>query len=541
MHHRCRRICRFNRAEGALRRSLLASGVGAMLMASGCRGPQPAGLADSLLNPVTVVVAQPPAKANAAVALARKAETKASSESAGLATPEGVVSPVRTVSFEAETAPPAPPVERMEADASEGPAPFAELAPADAAPVVASGVMRLSDVEGLSLQHNPALRQAASIVHKAQGTRYQLGRYPNPTIGYNSEEIGANGDAGMHGVFVSQTIVMGNKLELSQRVADREVQARLWQAEAQRLRVCNDVRRLFYETLGAQERVKLARELEEIAQGGVSNAEALKEALQASDPDVLQAEIQLREVQIIVRNAEYQHQAAWKQLASAIGLPDLPLATLEYPLYDSQPQRDREVAWQQLLAQSPQLQQAYSEAAGARAAIERQQAQPIPNLQLQTSFMHNTNSGDEVASVMVGVPVPIFNRNEGNISRAAAEYQRACWNIQRLQLSLESELAEAFRVYQDALNRALVYSDIVPREQRTLDLIQAAYPLQFDFLRLLTARRSYYEARVNYLEAVVDLRQAEVALDGLLLSGALEAPADTGFDDGLRGQALSGQ
>jgi cobalt-zinc-cadmium efflux system outer membrane protein len=356
------------------------------------------------------------------------------------------------------------------------------------------------------------------------------------------DEIGDEGTYGQQGVFVSQMIVLGGKLAAGQCVADQEIQSALWQAETHRYRVRNDVRRLYYETLGAQERVRLTRELEQIAQQGVSNALALKEALQAAQPDVLQAEIQAQGVQILLRNAEYQHRAAWQQLASALGLPDLALAELHNTLDAPQPPRDRDMAWAQLQAQSPQLQQAAVEVQRARALICREQLQPIPNLMVQLGVMQMASSDNTAASVQVGVPIPLFNKNEGNIRRAMAESQRACANYERLRLSLQSGLAEAYREYQDALNRAALYRDeIVPREQQTLDLIQAAYPVQFDFLRLLTARRSYFEARLNYLTALVDLRQAEVALDGLLLTGALDPVPDTDLDDALRGQAMSNQ
>jgi cobalt-zinc-cadmium efflux system outer membrane protein len=412
--------------------------------------------------------------------------------------------------------------------------------PSDAPPM--AGVMGLMEVESLAAQYNPSLVQAAAVVQKARGTHYQLGLWPNPTIGYSGDEIGDDGTYGQQGFYVSQMIVLGGKLAAGQCVADQEIQSTLWQAETQRYRVRNDVRRLYYETLGAQERVRLTRELEEIARQGVSNALALKEALQAAQPDVLQAEIQAQGVQILLRNAEYQHRAAWLRLASAIGLPELALVELQNTLEAQQPPRDRDVAWMQLEAQSPQLQQAAVEVQRARALICREQLQPIPNLMVQLGVMQMAVSDNTAASVQVGVPLPLFNKNEGNISRAMAESQRACANYERLRLSLQSGLAEAYREYQDALNRVALYRDeIVPREQQTLDLIQAAYPIQFDFLRLLTARRSYFEARLNHLEALVDLRQAEVTLDGLLLTGALDPVPDTDLDDALRGQALSNQ
>lgn len=441
------------------------------------------------------------------------------------AEPSGAVSPASPLTF--------PPLDP--------PAASGESLPIGATPV-AEQALTLAAIESLAERNNPSLTEAAAIVQKARGAYGQLGRPANPTIGYAGDEIGDDGTYGQQGVYVSQTIVLGGKLAAGQRVAGQEVQSLLWQAEAQRFRVRNDVRRLYYETLGAQERLRLTRELEQIAQQGVENAQVLKEALQAAQPDVLQAEIQQQEVHILVNRAEYQYHAAWRQLASVIGLPEMQASPLADTLHIAQPERDRDTARMQLESQSPELNQAAAEVQRALARIEREKLQPIPNLQIQAGVMQMASSDNTAASLQVGLPIPLFNRNDGNISRAVADYQRACAAVQRLKLNLESRLASTYAQYQDAQNRVRLYHDqIVPREQQTLDLIQSAYPEQFDFLRLLTARRSYFQARLNALDALVDLRKAEVALDGLLISGSLDTVPDTSIDDGLRDSALSGQ
>jgi hypothetical protein len=51
---------------------------------------------------------------------------------------------------------------------------------------------------------------------------------------------------------------------------------------------------------------------------------------------------------------------------------------------------------------------------------------------------------------------------------------------------------------------------------------------------------SYFQARLLYLQALVDLRTAEVALDGLLLSGGLDDPTLAPMDSSLRDSAIGG-
>ena len=402
--------------------------------------------------------------------------------------------------------------------------------------------MALAQCESMALASNPSIHQASAIVNKARGTQLQVGLCPNPTIGYMGEEMGDNGTYGQQGVMASQTIVTGDKLGWNRRVAEQEVQSLRWQVETQRRRVLTDVRRQFYETLGAQERVALLLELEDIAVDAAKQANILVENAQGARPDLLQAETQLNEIVILLRQAQFEHQASWRKLVNLSGQSELALMRLEGALDAPFAERNWELSVQQVVSGNPLLMQAYADAQRARAAIERAEVQPIPNVQIQTAVMQMADSDNVAANLQIGLPIPLFNKNQGNIDRAWCEYHRAQWNAERLRLATQTQLAAAFGDLSDAANRVTIYRDeIVPRQQESLELIELGYPAQFDFLRLFTARRSYYDARIGLLNALVDLRQAEALIDGLLLTGAFNDLEDTVIDDDLRGEALSGQ
>jgi cobalt-zinc-cadmium efflux system outer membrane protein len=85
-------------------------------------------------------------------------------------------------------------------------------------------------------------------------------------------------------------------------------------------------------------------------------------------------------------------------------------------------------------------------------------------------------------------------------------------------------------------------STILPKSQESMNLSEQAYIAgEFDFLRVLVARRTYFETNLSYVQARADLAIANARIEGLLLSGGLTAPVEYGRDDSLRGQALSGQ
>ncbi|HBL46610.1 TolC family protein [Gimesia sp.] len=405
------------------------------------------------------------------------------------------------------------------------------------------------DLESLlqmALDSNPTLAEATAVVYKAEGIKTQVGLRPNPVIGYSGVEIGDDGRGGQQGAFFSQTYVRGNKLQLNQDVAHHDVQSLSWELEAQRFRVTNDVKSQFYATLGAQKRLEITLKLEKVAEAGVEIAQSLYKAGQAAQPDILQAEVQLGEVRILRQNAEYDLESAKQQLASLVGHDDLSYYSFTGKLDVDTVKWDWDEAYSNLVTNSPEIQAACARVNRARAQISRQEVQAIPNVQTQIGAAHDNATGSEIANVQIGLPIPIFNRNQGNIDTANSEYHRAVKDVERLQLSLKVELSKAYRDYKKALKQVERYqADILPRAQKNLDLTTQGYESQqFDFLRVLTARRTYFETNISYVNSLISLRQSEVSVNGMVLSGGLNDVRDISQGVGgtsNRGQALSGQ
>src|SRR5262249_43777964 len=49
--------------------------------------------------------------------------------------------------------------------------------------------LRLEDLEQMGLANNPTLRQAEAELRATEGRKRQAGLYPNPTVGYQGEQI----------------------------------------------------------------------------------------------------------------------------------------------------------------------------------------------------------------------------------------------------------------------------------------------------------------------------------------------------------------
>lgn len=402
--------------------------------------------------------------------------------------------------------------------------------------------LTLKYFEQLALANNPAIKQASAASAQAGGIRTQVALKPNPTIGYNGTQI-ADAGTDQHTAFVEQTFVRGDKLAGNRRVIDHDVNAMNWQIEAQRQRILTDVRIAFFDALASQERLGLAREFRDVAQKGVAVSEAQVEAKIGTRPDVLQSEIQLNEIDLAIQQAEFELSAALKELTALTGASSFGGSSVDGDLGSALRARDEESEFVQIVATSPQLAAAQARVDRARANLERQRAQPIPNVTAQLGAGYDNATGQGLVNVQLGMPIPVHNRNQGNIQAAYAEYCAATQNVDRIRAEIRRDLARVMREYSIAEATVRRYETaILPKAEETMKLMREAQEAgEFDFLRVLTARRTYFDAKLRYVTAQGQLAQANARIDGFLLSDGLSQSITYDGGDDLRGQALDGQ
>jgi cobalt-zinc-cadmium efflux system outer membrane protein len=385
--------------------------------------------------------------------------------------------------------------------------------------------LTLGELEEMALEYNPTLEQAAARAEAARGHWLQVGLYPNPVAGFLGAEIGNEGRAGQQGGFLSQEIVTAKKLQLSRNVASQEVRQAEYAWEAQRQRVLTDVRRTFYEVLIAQRTAELAAQLVRIGEEGVRSTEALMKAKEVARGDLLQSRIEADTARVFLERARNRHLAAWRSLAAVVGAADMEPRPLTGDFQDGLSQLTWDDAFARLLAQSPQMAVAQTGVARAQAAVSRECAGRVPNLELQGTVQYDHATRDTFATVQVGIPMPIFNRNQGNISRAQAELLAAENEVQRVQLALRQRLAGVFEQYTNAHYQAEKYSrDILPNAAESLKLTNSGYKQgEYSYLAVLTAQRTFFRTNLAYLDALRELRAAATTIEGNLLSDSLQA------------------
>lgn len=384
-------------------------------------------------------------------------------------------------------------------------------------------VLTLANLEGIAFRNNPTLAAAAARMDVARGRQVQAGLYPNPVVGYHGIEMGLRGTAGQQGAYFSQRFITAGKLELDKAIVGKEVAEAHFRFHAQERRVLSDIRVRFYDAHVAQQRVKLTQSLARIGEDIVTATQKLIEGRLATENDLLQAEIRADESYILRENAGNQHVESWRRLASVSGVPTMEMTTLAGDIERDIPNYEWDECFAMVLSANPALNIAQTRVDRARMVLQRARKEPIPNIDLLVSHRHHNVTEENVTNVQLGIPIPVFNKNQGYIRSAHAKLATACNEVRRIELNLQDQLAVLYRKYANATHQRDRYRQrIVPRAEKSLRLVTDGYQQgQVQYLTLLTAQQTYLQVNLSYLDSLLELRTAASVIEGQLLTDSL--------------------
>jgi cobalt-zinc-cadmium efflux system outer membrane protein len=395
--------------------------------------------------------------------------------------------------------------------------------------------LTLQDFITMADRNNPTLRQAAAIVRRSEAEARQASLYPNPTVGYEGDQIrGGSYGGGEQGGFVAQTIVLGGKLGLRQDIYKQQKQSDQIAAEAQLLRVHSEVTQKFYRALSAQQTVLVRGRLLGLAKDAAQTAHQLANVGQADSPDVLQAEVEAEQAAIDYEVAQRLFLQGFESLAVLAGSPSTVVSPLDAAL-DSLPEIDPARIVDTVVQQSPTVKQAQKQVAVAEARLKDAHREVVPDLQLRAGEQANLEELPEAPGkktgaqsfATVGIELPLWNRNQGKVRAAAAELDEAREEVTRTQLSLRQQAQALVQNYLSAKLEAERYrTALLPRARRAYELYLDKYQnMAQAYPQVIVSQRTLFELEVRYIDSLDRIWQNAIALENFTLQGGLERPA----------------
>jgi cobalt-zinc-cadmium efflux system outer membrane protein len=145
---------------------------------------------------------------------------------------------------------------------------------------------------------------------------------------------------------------------------------------------------------------------------------------------------------------------------------------------------------------------------------------------IQRDYIRDFNQ----VSTLVAAPIPLFNRNRGNIINAEGLLRQQQHEYRRTELALADQLANSFQQYLSARNQVDHLREILPRTQENLNLTTEAFrqgQTGFGFMRVLDAEQTFYQTKTSYIDALTSLHKLAIEISGLELTGGLN-PTEVG-------------
>ncbi|MEB0109117.1 TolC family protein [Pseudomonas sp. MH9.3] len=360
--------------------------------------------------------------------------------------------------------------------------------------------------------NNPDLAAAQWEIDIARGGRQQAGLIPNPVASWDVEDTRRN--ARTTTVKLSQTLELGGKRGARIDLATQAQVAAALTLEQQRNSLRADVIDRYYGALRAQERLDLAQRSLALAERGLVIANGRVTAGKSSPVEATRAQVQLSEIRLELNRAQVGLNDAYRQLAASTGsaAPDFDAVAAQNRPVPSLPPRAQLLA---RVEQTAQLRLAELRIREGEASVTLEKAQRIPDLDVSIGSQYDASTRERVNLVGVSMPIPVFNRNQGNVLAANRRADQARDLRNAVELRLRAETLQALALWQTANTEVHTFNQqILPAAQSAVDSATRGFEMgKFNFLDVLDAQRTLIAARTQYLTATAQATDAWVRLE----------------------------
>lgn len=354
----------------------------------------------------------------------------------------------------------------------------------------------LADLQQIAAANSPQLRQAAADVEAARGNLTQAWTYPNPTFAVQFQPSSDGSTPGMDGVSIDQVIKTGGKLKLQAAAAAKALENADLALRKARSDLATQVRNAYFALLVNLETVRVSKGLASFTDEVYRLQEDLLEHGfgAAYEPAALRA--QAYTTRLALKQAISSYMYSWKQLVAVVGLPQLPLSEVVGRIDRAIPYYDYDAVLAYALRNHTDVLSARNTVEQARYNLKLAQVMPIPDVDVNIGLFHDfaVPPFGTTPTASVSIPLPIWDRNKGNIMAAEAALVRASEEPHRVAVTITNNLATAYASYKNNLESLEYYRRFILPDQ-------------------VRAYRGVYERRrIDPTSAFADLVQAQQTL-----------------------------
>ncbi len=379
-------------------------------------------------------------------------------------------------------------------------------------------------IHDLFLRSNPTLRAQEQSVVSNRAAEETAAALPNPTL---------QNDTTSATIGIYQEFEIGGKRSARIRSARLATQISQTDAADARRTLTFNLRSAFIAALQAKSDLQFARDnLANFKRTVELNREMLEQG-EIARADFLRIQLQMLQFETDLDDANLELTTAKATLRGLLGAGNLPVdfdveGDLKLEPFDKNLTELKKLA----LQNRPDLKSAETGRQKATADVQLAQANRWPDPTVGTSFLHTGNempgpnwfepfypkgSTSNAMGVGMAIPLPIFNRNQGEIARAKSEEIRTEFLAQTAQNQVTQDVESAYADFVSARERLRLYEDTyLGAAKESLDIEDFSFHRGgASVLDFLDAERTYratqlahHQQQAAYLNALAQLKSA---------------------------------
>jgi cobalt-zinc-cadmium efflux system outer membrane protein len=384
-----------------------------------------------------------------------------------------------------------------------------------------SAALDLQTVLDSVVARHPAILAARARLRAASGMRQTAGQFGNPVLGYEVDDTPFPGGRAISGLdreaMTTLTVPLEPFYQRGPRVkqADALVRAATSDIQSATQATALNAAQAFYRVARAQVRVESTRDVASWLDSVVTyNRSRVREGV-AAEADLIRAELERDRIsaEVVMQQAELLRARA--DLAVFVGAPAL-TSPVVFALNVLPPPSAH------TLVTRPDLRAADERTQAAAAGIGAERSLLFRQLGATIGTKQTMGATSMIAGV--SVPLPLFDRNRGEIARATAERDAAALELDALTRTAQAQLSGAIAAAQLLTERASALTasadtGFLARADQAKRIALGAYregavPL----IQVIDAARAWNDARNTYFDLL--FAQHESVVDLLYASGA---------------------
>ena len=394
-----------------------------------------------------------------------------------------------------------------------GPA-VGERAPQSAAAAAAEPLSLAKAIE-LALEGNPEVAAAKRQWEATEGQVLQGRSRPNPELAYSLEDTRSK--TRTQSWQLNLPVELGGKRAARTKAAEKtreQAQAQLAELQAT---VRANVAAAYFDVLTAQERLVLARDSAALAKSSTDTVSKRVAAGKVSPVEESKARVAEAGVRVELAQAASEQRNALSRLFALLGRIDAPYTVLEGKA-ENLPSVPSLADLQPLISSAPGVVLARIEVDRRKALTALEQSKRVPDVTVSVGMQRSNETQRNVLLFGVSVPLPVFDRNQGNLLEALKLEDKARDELQAATVRLHSEVAQAReRLSTITAEVQSLQQDVLPGAKSAYDAATIGFENgKFNFLEVLDAQRTYFTAKSQYLKALGEAHRAAADVDRLL-------------------------